>query len=243
MNIDPGDPLQTMGFETRFRGQARHHLRAWGEVVFWKLYGMPQARNRTTEQVLASGATSMALWSSCMDYMTNPNLESFRAFRNKLFGNPAYAPRETLPTRGAGDVVAPAHHELLDLAPVVRSRRCGVDGRLGVAPRAVLGALAAFSLFKWPRDPFSCCRYQLGFVSGRCVVSASVSVGLCGAWVADRPLLDHALPDAHLAMMSCTPPPFTTSRSSAATSAVTPSSRSKRSWRPWRRVRCTRSRM
>ncbi len=87
LNIDPGDPLQTMGFETRFREQARHHLRAWGEVVFWKLYGMPPARNSTTERVLASGVTPMTLWSSCMDYMTNPNLESFKAFRNKLFGD------------------------------------------------------------------------------------------------------------------------------------------------------------
>ena len=32
---------------------------------------------------------------------------------------PAHAPRETLPL-APGDVVAPAHHELLDLAPVIR---------------------------------------------------------------------------------------------------------------------------
>ncbi len=38
LNICPGDPLQTMGFETRFRGQAPDHREAWAEVVFWKLY-------------------------------------------------------------------------------------------------------------------------------------------------------------------------------------------------------------
>ena len=52
LSIDPGDPLQTLGFETRFRGQARHHREAWGEVVFWKLYMMPPARNGKTQDVL-----------------------------------------------------------------------------------------------------------------------------------------------------------------------------------------------
>ena len=85
LNIDPGDPLQTTGFETRFREQARHHLEAWGEVVFWKLYKMPPARNSATRRVLDSGARPADLWSSCMDYVANPNLESFEAFRSMLF--------------------------------------------------------------------------------------------------------------------------------------------------------------
>ena len=44
LNISPGDPLQTMGFEARFRQQACHHLEAWAEVAFWKLFAIPLAR-------------------------------------------------------------------------------------------------------------------------------------------------------------------------------------------------------
>ena len=85
-NIDPGDPLQTTGFETRFREQARHHLEAWAEIVFWKLYTMPfDAAQNTTVALLAAGASPADLWWSCLDYVANPNLESFRAFRSKLF--------------------------------------------------------------------------------------------------------------------------------------------------------------
>ena len=86
LSIDPGDPFQTMGFETRFREQARHHLRAWGEVVFWKLYSIPPARDGVTQRVLGSGVLPAELWSKCMDYVISPNIESFRAFRSMLFG-------------------------------------------------------------------------------------------------------------------------------------------------------------
>lgn len=85
LNIDPGDPLQTMGFETRFRGQARRHLEAWAEVVFWKLYTMPPARNGAAQQVFERKVRPAVLWGLCLDYVTNPNIESFRVFRNELF--------------------------------------------------------------------------------------------------------------------------------------------------------------
>ena len=53
LNICPGDPLQTMGFETRFREQARYHPEAWAEVVFWKLYSTGSGRAaRTTGNLL-----------------------------------------------------------------------------------------------------------------------------------------------------------------------------------------------
>lgn len=85
LNISPGDPLQTMGFETRFRGQARCHLEAWAEVVFWKLYAMPPARNQAAQRVFERSVSSAELWGSCMDYVMTPNIESFRAFQSKLF--------------------------------------------------------------------------------------------------------------------------------------------------------------
>ena len=59
---------------------------------------------------------------------------------------PAHAPRETLPSRAPGRVT-PAHHELLDLAPVVR-RPGGPVSMVARGPRPgpSLGALVAFSL-------------------------------------------------------------------------------------------------
>ena len=69
LRLDPGDCLQTMGFEARFRIRARRHLEAWAEVVFWKLYNLPLARNKITQQVLDSDVSPAHLWSSCMDYI------------------------------------------------------------------------------------------------------------------------------------------------------------------------------
>ena len=96
LKIVPGDLLQTMDFETRFRGQARDHLEAWSEVVFWKLFS--GGRGRAAERaatLLGSGVSPADLWSSCVDYIANPKIESFRAFRSKLFKTPVVATAAT----------------------------------------------------------------------------------------------------------------------------------------------------
>ena len=85
VRIEPGDRLQTMEFEARFREHARFHLKAWGEVVFWKLYTIGIARNKTTQQVLDLGVSPDELWSACTDYIENGSKESFEALRRKLF--------------------------------------------------------------------------------------------------------------------------------------------------------------
>ena len=85
VRIEPGDRLQTMEFEARFREHARFHLKAWGEVVFWKLYTLGIARNKTTQRVLDSGVSPDELWSACTDYIENGRKESFEALRRKLF--------------------------------------------------------------------------------------------------------------------------------------------------------------
>ena len=95
LNIEPGDRLQTMRYEARFREQARHHLTAWGEVVFWKLYTIGIARNRTTQRVLDSKVPPDTLWSACTDYIESGKLESFKALRSKLFGAPVVATAAT----------------------------------------------------------------------------------------------------------------------------------------------------
>ena len=92
-----GDRLQTMRFEARFREQARHHLTAWGEVVFWKLYTMGLVRNGTTQRVLDSGVPPDELWSACTDYIENGSKESFRTFRSKLFDSGVVATAATFP--------------------------------------------------------------------------------------------------------------------------------------------------
>ena len=84
LNICPGDPLQTMGFECRFREQARHHREAWGELVFWKLFTIPPARNQRAQRVLDLEVRPAELWSSCMNYIDKSDLASFRAFKRVL---------------------------------------------------------------------------------------------------------------------------------------------------------------
>ena len=97
LNTSPGDPLRTIAFETRFREQARHRLEAWGEVVFWKLYTMPLARDKTTRNVLSSSVAAGELWSRCIEYVENPGRVTFRAFRQKLFTAPVVATTATFP--------------------------------------------------------------------------------------------------------------------------------------------------
>ena len=98
LKIVPGNRPQTMSFETRFRAQALDHLEAWGEVVFWKLFsgGTGRAAKRAGA-LLGSGAAPADLWSSCANYIANPNLKSFRAFRCKLFTQPVVATAATFP--------------------------------------------------------------------------------------------------------------------------------------------------
>ena len=93
-NLGVGDRRETMDFEARFRHRASDDLRAWGEVVFWKLYTIPLARNKTTRAVLDSGVSARELRLLCMQYVEEPNSLSraaFSAFRKKLFGTPRVA--------------------------------------------------------------------------------------------------------------------------------------------------------
>ena len=98
LKIDPGDRSQTMSFETRFRARAPDHLEAWGEVVFWKLYsgGTGRAAKRSAA-LIGSSAVAGDLWSSCAAYISKPSLDSFRAFRSRLFTQPVVATAATFP--------------------------------------------------------------------------------------------------------------------------------------------------
>ena len=66
--------------------------------MFWKLYTGPfGAAHRTADKLLGAGASPADLWSSCSAYVENPSLESFRAFRRKLFTTPVVATAATFP--------------------------------------------------------------------------------------------------------------------------------------------------
>ena len=100
LNICPGDPLQTTGFETRFRAQARHHLQAWAEVVFWKLDSGGRGIAATQTRRLLDPrrpVSASELWSSCTAYIEQPDRTTFSAMRSKLFTTKAVATAATFP--------------------------------------------------------------------------------------------------------------------------------------------------
>ena len=102
LKIDPGDMPQTADFETRFRARAQNHLEAWGEVVFWKLYSGGKGRPaKRAGALLDSGVVAADVWSSCADYIANPNLDSFRAFPTELFKQPVVATEPRSPRSSA----------------------------------------------------------------------------------------------------------------------------------------------
>lgn len=87
-----------MGLETRFRQQARDHLAAWAEIVFWKLYsGRRNNAVKSAARLLGSDTSAADLWLSCGGYIANPNVETFRAFRSKLFRHSVVATAATFP--------------------------------------------------------------------------------------------------------------------------------------------------
>lgn len=52
-DTDNGDRSSTMKFEERFRKLAPHHLEAWYEVVFWKMYSQGR-RDYVTRNAIAN---------------------------------------------------------------------------------------------------------------------------------------------------------------------------------------------
>ncbi|MCY4653128.1 MAG: hypothetical protein OXC95_08190 [Dehalococcoidia bacterium] len=89
--IDNGALSETRAFEDRFRELAPHHLEAWYEVVFWKMYSQSVWSNSTTQTAIANvekaGVSANDLWTLCHEYMANLDKRAFRDFRNKLFSS------------------------------------------------------------------------------------------------------------------------------------------------------------
>ena len=140
LNICPGDPLQTTGFETRFRSQARHHVQAWAEVVFWKLdSGRRGFAARQARRLLDADrpVSASELWSSCMAYVEQPGQTTFSAFREKLFTTGAVATAATFPA-----FICPEKFPMVDtqIARWVRENgdRHGYPGDLSQVPTVTI---------------------------------------------------------------------------------------------------------
>ncbi len=120
-DINLGNRSQTMEFEARFKAQAIHHLEAWAEVMFWKLYTTGErARNERTLHLLHSRISPGELWSACKDYIESPGVETFRVFRNKLFRSPVVATAATFPA-----FICPEKFPMVDMQVIKWARKYG----------------------------------------------------------------------------------------------------------------------
>ena len=158
-----------MNFETRFREQAHEHLEAWGEVVFWKLFssGRGRATMRATA-LLGSDVAPADLWSSCADYIANPSLVSFRAFRCRLFTQPVVATAATFPA-----FICPEKFPMVD-TQITRwaSENGGEHGYSGIGgpdlegvPNLRPGAVLRESHWRFVESWIAWCQFTAGVLS------------------------------------------------------------------------------
>lgn len=171
LKIEPGDRTQTASFETRFRAQALEHLEAWGEVVFWKLFSGGTGRAAKRAGVLLnSGAVAADLWSSCSNYIANPNLDSFRTFRCKLFTQPVVATAATFPA-----FICPEQFPMVD-TQVTRwarensnaHRYSGVGGSdLECVPKLLPGAVLRENHWTFVESWIGWCQFTAAVLSQR----------------------------------------------------------------------------
>ena len=164
-----GNRTETMSFETRFRGQAHDHLEAWGEVVFWKLFSSGKGRAaKRTAALLGSGVAPADLWSSCADYIANPSLESFRAFRCMLFTQPVVATAATFPA-----FIYPEKFPMVDTQITRWARKNGGEhGYSGVGgpdlecvPELLPGAVLRESHWRFVESWIAWCQFTAGILS------------------------------------------------------------------------------
>ena len=171
LRLDPGNRLQTMSFEAHFRAKALDNLEAWGEVVFWKLFsgGTGRAAKRAGA-LLGSGAVAADLWSSCANYIANPNLKSFRAFRCKLFKQPVVATAATFPA-----FICPERFPMVD-TQVTRwarenssaHRYSGVGGPdLECVPELRPGAVLRESHWRFVKSWIAWCQFTAAILTQR----------------------------------------------------------------------------
>lgn len=101
ISSDSGDRAETMKFEGHFRQHALDAIEPWLEVVYWKIYNQPLARNKTTraiaKRLLSEQASPRLLWDTCSSFVENPTRQSFEAFRKLFIGSNSIAVAATFP--------------------------------------------------------------------------------------------------------------------------------------------------
>lgn len=103
-NIDTGDRDQTIQFEDFFRQNAPHHLEAWFEVVFWKLFSSHRAKTGDIiKRVEANGVSASDLWTTCCEFTADPSRQRFQAFQELLVASGNIAVCATFPAFIAPD--------------------------------------------------------------------------------------------------------------------------------------------
>ena len=65
--------------------------------MFWKLYRRQGIAKKQARALLDSGISAADLWSSCADYIENPDRATFSAFRKILFSSPVVATAAMFP--------------------------------------------------------------------------------------------------------------------------------------------------
>jgi len=113
-DISIGDRCQTMKFEAHFREHAQEDLEVWLEVVFWKLYAIRFAANRTTLAVAKhfydNAISEDSLWLACEHYINEPSIATFDRFRRRFgFRQQVIAVAATFPA-----FIAPTSYPMVD---------------------------------------------------------------------------------------------------------------------------------
>jgi hypothetical protein len=101
LSSNSGNRAETMQFEDHFRRHALEAIEPWLEVIYWKVYNQPLARNKTTHamarRLLSERASPRSLWDACLSFVEQPTRQNFESFRKMLVGSSTIAVAATFP--------------------------------------------------------------------------------------------------------------------------------------------------
>lgn len=88
LDMHCGDREETIAFEDRFRENAPHHIEAWYEVVYWKMYSQGGRANHRTkkfvEQLWGCDTDPGTLWQVCKEYAAHPSRDALTYLKTAL---------------------------------------------------------------------------------------------------------------------------------------------------------------
>lgn len=130
---DDGSRDDTMKFEDHFREHARQNIEPWLEVVYWKMYILPMARDILTrhvaERLIESHITANHLWVACTRYLNDPTGQNFDDFRVFLIAGQQIALAATFPA-----FMCPDRYPMIDNVHVAQWIGHCMEGHNAVDP-------------------------------------------------------------------------------------------------------------